>query len=311
MTIILLTSGAVLLLTCAAFLAYEFLTFRQTTVRELSTLGKIIAANSTAALAFQNQDDARELLAALKSRAARRGRRALRQRGPAVFAVSRQACPPMPFLPRRQRMAIVSSTHTWRVLSRSSRATTGVWARSTSNRTLGAMYERLRLYGAIARLSDHGSFSWSLTCCPECSNDRSREPILALAETAKAVSDRRDYSVRATKLGTGRIGPAHRCLQPDAHAHPRAKRGVEGRRGTRASGLEFGAQRRGRDRCGGQDHRLECPGRDMFGWTRREALGRSWLKPSSHARYREAYRRGVARFLDDRRRSGPELGSSR
>src|SRR5882672_8772335 len=67
MTIMLLTSGLVLLLTCAAFMAYEFLTFRQTAVRELSTLGKIIAANSTAALAFQNQDDAREVLAALKA----------------------------------------------------------------------------------------------------------------------------------------------------------------------------------------------------------------------------------------------------
>ena len=42
MTMILLTSGAVLAVTCAAFFAYEFLTFRQATIRELSTLGKII-----------------------------------------------------------------------------------------------------------------------------------------------------------------------------------------------------------------------------------------------------------------------------
>src|SRR5258708_14734322 len=67
MTIILLTSGVVLLLTCASFFAYEFLTFRQTTARHLSTLGEIIAANSTAALAFENQEDAKEILAALKA----------------------------------------------------------------------------------------------------------------------------------------------------------------------------------------------------------------------------------------------------
>src|SRR5205809_8020234 len=66
-TIILLTSGAVLLLTCAAFFAYELLTFPQTAVRNLSTLGEIIAANSTAALAFKNQDDAKEILGALKA----------------------------------------------------------------------------------------------------------------------------------------------------------------------------------------------------------------------------------------------------
>src|SRR2546426_522416 len=67
MTIMLLTSGLVLLLTCAAFLGYEFLTFRGAAIRELSTVGQILAANSTAALAFQNPDDAREVLAALKA----------------------------------------------------------------------------------------------------------------------------------------------------------------------------------------------------------------------------------------------------
>src|SRR4030095_2118615 len=66
MTILLLTSGAALLLTCTAFFAYEFLTFRQSTAQQLSTLGEIIAANSTAALAFDNQDDAKEILSALR-----------------------------------------------------------------------------------------------------------------------------------------------------------------------------------------------------------------------------------------------------
>src|SRR5688572_4163898 len=67
MRIVLLTSGAVLLVTCATFFTYDFLTFRQGTVRQLTTLGKVIAANSTAALAFDNQEDAREILAALKA----------------------------------------------------------------------------------------------------------------------------------------------------------------------------------------------------------------------------------------------------
>src|SRR5436309_1174978 len=67
MIIILLTSVAVLLLTCSAFFVYELLTFRQTTVRQLSTLAEVIATNSTAALAFQNQNDAQEILAAVKA----------------------------------------------------------------------------------------------------------------------------------------------------------------------------------------------------------------------------------------------------
>src|SRR6267143_2105004 len=67
MTMILVTSGAVVLLTCTVFFAYEFLTFRKTSVRYLSTLGEIIAANSTSSLAFENQDDGTEVLAALKA----------------------------------------------------------------------------------------------------------------------------------------------------------------------------------------------------------------------------------------------------
>lgn len=39
MTMVLLTSGVVLSLTCAAFIAYELLTFRQSMVRNVSTLG--------------------------------------------------------------------------------------------------------------------------------------------------------------------------------------------------------------------------------------------------------------------------------
>jgi hypothetical protein len=65
--IILLTSGTVLLLTCASFFTYELLTFRKNMVRQTSTLGQIVADNSTAALAFQNGDDAREILNALKA----------------------------------------------------------------------------------------------------------------------------------------------------------------------------------------------------------------------------------------------------
>src|SRR3954469_14968311 len=67
MTMILVTSGVVLLLTCAAFLGYELLTFRTATVQQLGTLGEIIAAQSTGAVAFDNQRDATEILSALKA----------------------------------------------------------------------------------------------------------------------------------------------------------------------------------------------------------------------------------------------------
>ena len=67
MRVILLISLAVLLVTCTTFVIYEFYSFRQASTEKLSTIGKIIAANSTAALAFDNPADAKEILASLKT----------------------------------------------------------------------------------------------------------------------------------------------------------------------------------------------------------------------------------------------------
>src|SRR5690349_15962389 len=67
MVIILFISGVVSSVTCAALFGYEFFAFRQGALQQLSTLGRIVADNSTAALAFENQDDARAILTALKA----------------------------------------------------------------------------------------------------------------------------------------------------------------------------------------------------------------------------------------------------
>src|ERR1700737_2428818 len=63
----LLISGLVLLLTSAAFIGYQHLSLRRTTRSSLSTLGRIIAANSPASLAFANEPDASEILSALRA----------------------------------------------------------------------------------------------------------------------------------------------------------------------------------------------------------------------------------------------------
>src|SRR6266850_5477084 len=64
----LMTIIVVLLLMVVSVFALEYLRLRQATVRQLSTVGNIIASNSTAALAFANQNDAEEILSALKGK---------------------------------------------------------------------------------------------------------------------------------------------------------------------------------------------------------------------------------------------------
>src|ERR1700722_1942167 len=67
MRMIFLSSAAVLAVTTTAFCTYEFVTFRQSSTQQLQILSQAIASNSTAALAFQNADDAAVVLAAFKA----------------------------------------------------------------------------------------------------------------------------------------------------------------------------------------------------------------------------------------------------
>jgi signal transduction histidine kinase/CheY-like chemotaxis protein len=62
-----LVSGAALLLACAAFIAYDMLTFRAAMVRNLSTEAQIIGTNSVSALLFNDQQSAENTLSALKA----------------------------------------------------------------------------------------------------------------------------------------------------------------------------------------------------------------------------------------------------
>src|SRR5437867_13351660 len=66
MVALMVTSGVVVLLTSVVFITYGLISSRRVMARTLRTRGEMFAANLTAALAFRNEDDARELLSALK-----------------------------------------------------------------------------------------------------------------------------------------------------------------------------------------------------------------------------------------------------
>jgi len=204
MTMVLLTSGVVLSLTCAAFIAYELLTFRQSMVRNVSTLGEVIAANSTAALAFENQEDAAEVLAAFKAEphivAA-----SLYDTNGQLFAIYPASLPVgvFPAAPEQDGYRFEHShlVGLQPVVQGNNERLGTLYVQSD----LGALYERLRLYSGITASVLAVSFLVAYLLSRVLQQQIS-EPILALAETAKAVSGRRDYSVRATKLGKDELG---------------------------------------------------------------------------------------------------------
>lgn len=203
MRVFLLTTCAVLSLTCTAYFAYEYFTFRHTTVRQLSILGKVIASNSTAALAFNDREDAREILAALQADE-HIVSAALYDADGKVLSHYPEDTPPDSL-----RVTVGTPQYFFEqshllgfepVLQGDSRLGT-LYLKSD----MGAIYERLMLYTLIAVIV----VTFSLLLAYFLSRRLQTEittPILKLAETAKAISDRHDYSVRAKKLSDDEIG---------------------------------------------------------------------------------------------------------
>lgn len=223
MLIILLTSGVVMLLMRGSFFIYEYVTFRQLLVRQITSLGDILAANSTAALAFDNPDDAREILSAV--RAERNvAVAALYDSNDRLFAhypagLSPKALPAAPGpLGHRFIESGLASHH----------------AVTVRDRRLGTLYLRFDTR-AVTREFLWGSLQIAVAVMAvvlliayllsRALQKQISEPILALTETARAISDHHDFSVRAIKQSDDELGlltDAFNQLLTQIHAHKAA-----------------------------------------------------------------------------------------
>ena len=202
--ILLLISALVLLLTSAGFVTYQVVRFRQGTMANLSTLGQVIAANSTASLAFANEADATEVLSALRALphvvAA-----ALYDKEGRLFArypadLPRDAVPAAPGKDgfRFEQGHLIGLEP----VAEEGNARLGTLYLKSD---LKAMSRALWLSAAIAA----GAMAVSLLAAyflAAVLQGWISQPILALADTARAVSTQQDYSVRAPKLGEDELG---------------------------------------------------------------------------------------------------------
>ena len=204
MTIILLTSGTVLLFTCAVLFTYQYFTFRQATVRSFTTLGEAVATNSTAALAFENIDDAKSVLAALKAEpqivAA-----ALYDKKGILFAkypntLQDNALPPAVGADgyRFQGSQLIAYQP---VAEREDKRLGTLYLRSD----MRLLYASLRFYALLVALVITISLLLAYFLSKQLQRGIS-QPILALTETAAAISERRDYSVRAARASGHELG---------------------------------------------------------------------------------------------------------
>jgi signal transduction histidine kinase len=203
MLIVLLASGGALLLANAALILSDVLRFRRDMVRDFETLAEITAQNVTAALSFKDQNAANETLSALKAKTAIASACIYDTGGQPFARYARQVAPGR--IPRRaealgHRFADNAFILLWPIDYKGDRLGT-LYLESD----LREMYARLRLQALTVTAVLFAATLVALLFSSRLQRLIS-EPILDLADTAKAVSERRDYALRATRRSSDELG---------------------------------------------------------------------------------------------------------
>jgi signal transduction histidine kinase len=198
-------SSTSLLLACAAFLAYEVISFRTAMVRNLATHAQVIASNSTAAVLFQDAKSAAETLSALRAE-------------PHIMFVEIRTPDGKPFAQYLRRdlkeppqpVAILDSsgyvfTPTMLVLTYPILSDGQLVARLNIYSDLRARDARVARYLGITGLILVLSLVAGLLMSARLQRVIS-EPILRLVNAAKTVSQKKDYAVRVDTNERGEVG---------------------------------------------------------------------------------------------------------
>jgi signal transduction histidine kinase len=199
-----LVSGAALLLACVAIGAYDQSTSRNAVVRNLSTQAQIVGANSISALVFSDPDTAADTLAALRA-------------APSIMSAAIYTSDDQPFahyqrdahsspgaltIPPDQAEVYRFDDHHVLLARRimfQGKPAGSVSIQSDLSELTARRAQYVRIGAAV--LTAALIAAWLLSWVSQRSISR---PIVRLAETARRISDERDYSVRAAIPGTVR-----------------------------------------------------------------------------------------------------------
>lgn len=196
-----LVSGVALVLACAAFIVYDMMTFRQTTVRSLSTQAQIIGSNAVSALLFNDPKSAEITLSALRASPDILYAMIATPDGRSFATYVRSS---------EDRVPGLSSTTAYQAETywiKDNRIVL-VHAIRVEGKQVGTVYiqsgaqelnSRLQRYAVIATVVLLTSLLAALSVS-SIFRQSVADPIVRLAETVKAVSRDKNYSVRATPI---------------------------------------------------------------------------------------------------------------
>ena len=235
---IMLTSVAGLLLTAVAFTVYDLVTYRQNVAGSLAPTAAILADHSSAALAVRNEKDARAALASLRADP-RIDAAALYDRQGNLFVHYPADAPASVFPPVAGEGGY--RFEGGRLVMFEPVAEGGVRLGTLYLKSgLHPLYVRLRFYGGVALPILFGSLLVALVISTFLQR-RVTRPILALAQVAKTVSERGDYSIRAQKASedeTGLLTDSFNAMLARIEAQTEALRKNEGIRSFLAAIVE-------------------------------------------------------------------------
>jgi signal transduction histidine kinase len=201
--IIMLATGLALLIAGTVLIVFELLRFRADMVSDLNTLADVVAQNTTAALTFDDPKAAQETLAAFESRRPVMAAAVYDEEGRLFARYLRSGVKAdFPARPEGDEARFEDdSLSVFRPVVLGGERLGTVFVRSD----LGEMYTRLKVQAVTVATVFLVAGLAALLLSSTLQRVISR-PILHLAETARAVSERRDYAIRAGKQSEDELG---------------------------------------------------------------------------------------------------------
>ncbi|MEP6645541.1 MAG: ATP-binding protein [Saprospiraceae bacterium] len=203
MSIILVTCTVVLTFMCAAYIYLESKSYREAVLSNVATLAAVVASNSSGSLAFDNTRDAQDVLSALHAESNIESAALYNEDG-TVFATYPAEKSKTEFPKIEQRKTYKFSNNYLFVtqpVMQGDQQLGMLYIQSN----LKAMNNQIKGFALIGLALMAGSLAIAYFISKILQRSIS-EPIVSLEQTAKVISDRRDYTVRAVKINNDEIG---------------------------------------------------------------------------------------------------------
>jgi signal transduction histidine kinase/ActR/RegA family two-component response regulator/HAMP domain-containing protein len=201
--VILLTCSVVLFLACAILGAYQIFDSRQTVVRDTTVLADVLARNTQAALAFQDETAAQQILLAVQAEPSIVAACLYDENGKPFANYTREGadmrCPVQPAADGSRFDEGYLMVFRPVVLNDKRIGTICLQA------SLEGMYNRLRWLMSVGAAVLAGSVLVALAISSRLQRPIS-QPILALAGTARSIAENKDYTVRVPSQSDDEIG---------------------------------------------------------------------------------------------------------